>query len=142
MITSSQESVGDRHLQTSRLGRAPVTFVIISRRHLPRQRGRSTLYPLGWERVPPDKFAQFLYAEDHERDAAQVYVVVPAQGRGVEHGLQYRHFGDEHEQHDLGHDADVDGPRLENRPIVREPPRGLSATIGMFVEFLPPLDWY
>lgn len=32
--------------------------------------------------------------------------------------------------------------RLENRPIVREPPRGLSTTIGMFVEFLPPLDWY
>ena len=32
--------------------------------------------------------------------------------------------------------------RLENRPTVREPPRGLSATIGMFVEFLPPLDWY
>lgn len=142
MITSSQESVGDRHLQTSRLGRAPVTFVIISRRHLPPPAGgRSTLYPLGWERMPPDEFAQFLYAEDHERDAAQVYAVVPAQGRGVEHGLQYRHFGDEHEQHDLGHDADVDGS-VGEQTTVREPPRGLSATIGMFVEFLPPLDWY
>lgn len=44
MITSSQESVGDRHLQTSRLGRAPVTFVIISRRHLPPPAGGGARY--------------------------------------------------------------------------------------------------
>lgn len=140
MITSSQESVGDRHLQASRLGRAPVTFVIISRRHLPPPAGRSTLYPLGWERVPPDEFAQFLYAEDHERDAAQVYAVVPARGV-VWNTVCNTGTSVMSTSSTIGHDADVDGP-VGVQTHRQEPPRGLSATIGMFVEFLPPLDWY
>lgn len=52
--------------------------------------------------MPPDEFAELFDGENHERDAAEVEVFVPTQWCGVEHGLQNRYFGDEHQQHDFG----------------------------------------
>ena len=108
MITSSQESVGDRHLQTSRLGRAPVTFVIISRRHLPRQRGRSTLYPLGWESrqmsLRSSSMPRITNGMQHRytqssRPGGVVWNTVCNTGTSVMSTSST-----------IGHDADVDGP--------------------------------
>jgi len=61
-----------------------------------------SLYQPSRETMPPDEFAELFDGENHERDAAEVEVFAPTQWCGVEHGLQNRYFGDEHQQHDFG----------------------------------------